>query len=270
MRSMAMQKNGKLNQLERLLPEGLLVDAAWMTSKGYSTALRSQYVASGWLEQPTRGVYRRTPSKLNSKLSWDQAVVSLQIHILPGSMLVVGGKTALEWQGYAHYLSQTAKEVHLYGRKPPPSWLMKLPLDVAILYHDDNRLFYNSLPDGAFVLQPWGQWKWPLTLASPELAALQLLDELPLRESFDQIDKLFDGLANLGPHRMQKLLTACHNVKVKRLFFFFADRHKHSWLKHLDKRAVDLGSGKRALVKNGKLDPTYQITLPQELFDGLR
>ncbi|WP_442869597.1 type IV toxin-antitoxin system AbiEi family antitoxin domain-containing protein [Bradyrhizobium sp. CCBAU 11386] len=36
---------------------------------------------------------------------------------------------------------------------------------------------------------------------------------------------------------MQKLLKDCAGVKVKRLFFF-ADRHKHPWLKRLDKEAV--------------------------------
>jgi hypothetical protein len=54
-------------------------------------------------------------------------------------------------------------------------------------------------------------------------------------------------------------------VKVKRLFFFFADRHRHAWLKRVERAAVDLGSGKRMLVKEGKLDPAYQITVPKEL-----
>ncbi len=97
-----------------------------------------------------------------------------------------------------------------------------------------------------------------MTLSAPERAVLQLLDELPLRESFHQVDKLFEGLANLSPHRLQKLLQDCKSVKVKRLFFFFADRHRHGWLKHLEKDRIDLGSGKRVLVKGGKFDPVYK------------
>ena len=46
------QKGAKLNQLQRLLPEGLVVDAAWLETRGYSRGLRSRYLASGWLEQP--------------------------------------------------------------------------------------------------------------------------------------------------------------------------------------------------------------------------
>lgn len=71
---MTKQTHGKLNQLERLLPEGLLVDAAWLSRHGYSTGLRSQYVAAGWLRQPVRRVYQRP----RGPLGWQQVVVSLQ------------------------------------------------------------------------------------------------------------------------------------------------------------------------------------------------
>jgi hypothetical protein len=64
---------------------------------------------------------------------------------------------------------------------------------------------------------------------------------------------------------LQKLLAECHSVKVKRLFFYFADRHSHAWLKRLDREAVDLGEGKRMLVRGGRLDKTYQITVPGDL-----
>src|ERR1700747_1213562 len=112
----------KLLWLERHLPEGLLVDARWLTRHGYSTSLRSQYVAAGWLEQPARGVYCRP----RGPLTWQQIVISLQA--LLEYPLLVGGRTALEFQGYAHYLPQHQKEVHLYGPKPPARWLFKLPL----------------------------------------------------------------------------------------------------------------------------------------------
>jgi Transcriptional regulator, AbiEi antitoxin, Type IV TA system len=53
---------------------------------------------------------------------------------------------------------------------------------------------------------------------------------------------------------------------VKRLFLWYADRHEHAWLKHLDQSSVDLGKGKRQLVPQGHFDSHYQITLPTELF----
>ena len=274
---MAEQVERKLNQLERLLPEGLLVDAAWLTERGYSTSLRSQYVAAGWLEQPTRQVYRRK----RGSLSWRQVVISLQT--LLNRNLVVGGRTALELQGFGHYLAKETKQIHLYGPARPPAWLSKLPLGVQFVSHSSERLFRaaSETADGLhpsssakrvtdsmaahFVTQPWGQWGWQLTLSSPERALLELLDELPGRESFHQVDKLVEGLANLSPGRLDALLLHCRSVKVKRLFFFFADRHQHAWLKHINKKAVDLGKGKRMLVRGGRLDAAYQITVPEDL-----
>lgn len=282
MSSMTGRLGGKLNQLDQALPEGLLVDSVWMGRHGYSRSLRNQYVHAGWLEQPARSVYRRP----RGTLSWQQAVISLQT-ILDAPPLVLGGRTALELQGYAHYLAQSLKEVHLYGPKPSPAWLFKLPLDARFVVHNSRALFQTdpvstgtTLPRWNFdkgeavqspkgndsvSVQPWGQWNWPLTLSTPERAILELLNELPTRESFHQVDKLFEGLANLSPRRLTALLADCRSVKVKRLFFFFAARHPHAWLKHIDRAKVDLGSGKRMLVKGGRLDPEMRITVPEDL-----
>src|SRR5690348_14889004 len=80
-------------------------------------------------------------------------------------------------------------------------------------------------------------------------------DEVPKRETFHQADLLIDGLRNLSPRKLQKLLVDCRSVKVKRLFLCFAERHNHAWLQKLDHKDIDLGSGKRMLVRGGKLDP---------------
>lgn len=280
---MSAQTTSKINQLERDLPEGLLVDAAWLEQHGYYGSLRKKYVALGWLEQPAHRVYRRP----RGTLSWEQAVISLQT--LLEVPVVAGGRTALELQGFAHYLAHAQKEVHLYGRKPPPLWLHNLPLSVRFVFHNSDRLFRNdpitrgitslswNLQTGAgtsndglqagSMIQPWGHWDWPLTLSTPERAVLELLDELPDRESFHQADKLMEGLTNLSPRRLQKLLADCKSVKVKRLFFFLADRHNHTWLKRIDRQQVDLGKGKRQLTRGGRLDAAYGITVPEDL-DG--
>lgn len=113
-----------------------------------------------------------------------------------------------------------------------------------------------------------GSVQWGLGMASAERALFQLLDELPERESWHQVDKLVEGLANLSPRRLQAQLESCRSVKVKRLFFFFADRYRHAWLDGINRDGVDLGTGKRVLVKGGKLDPAYLITVPGDL-DGL-
>jgi hypothetical protein len=54
-------------------------------------------------------------------------------------------------------------------------------------------------------------------------------------------------------------------VKVKRLFFVYADKHQHGWRAHVDPTGVDLGAGDRAFTAGGRLHPTYRITVPAEL-----
>ena len=113
-----------------------------------------------------------------------------------------------------------------------------------------------------------GVWRWPLKASSPERAILEALDELPRHASFENLDKVFEGLVSLRPRRLMALLSFCRSVKVRRLFFVFADRHKHEWRKHLDASMIDLGSGPRALVEGGRLHPAYRIYVPPALIPG--
>ncbi len=259
-----------------------MVDAAWLEKRGIASNLRSYYVKTGWLDQSARGVYRRP----RGSISWQHVVISLQT--LLEVPLIVGGRTALELQGFAHYLVHATKTIHLHGPNKPPSWLNKLNLPQRFVYHNSETLFQNDpitlglgslawdiskgpgrdlkpFQGGSLDTLSWGQWDWPLTLSRPERAYLEMLDELPRHESFHQADMIMQGAVNFSPRRLQKLLIDCASIKVKRLFFYFADRHNHAWLKRLDKDAVDLGKGKRMLVKGGRLDPVYLITIPGDI-----
>jgi hypothetical protein len=271
----------KINRIQQEIPEGLLVDAAWLNKHGYSTSLRSQYVSAGYLEHPAHGVYRRP----RGDMTWEHAVISLQT--IMHHWLVVGGRTALEMQGYEHYLSTQVREVHLYGPKRPPAWLSSLALKQRFIFHNSERLFHNNpvprgfasmVPGnrgtmhevddgfhGTVKIVPWGHWDWPVIMSGPERALLEMLDELPNRESFHQVDVVFEAMTLLSPKRLQTLLIDCRSVKVKRLFFFFLDRHPHQWAKKIDRTHIDLGTGKRLLVKGGKLDKTYEITVPEDM-----
>lgn len=288
---MSEPKREKLNQLQQQVPEGLVVDAAWLQRHGYSRSLRSRYVDSGWLEPLAYGVYRRPPPRLRAtppdQIPWALVVVSLQT--LLEWRGVAGGRTALALQGYGHYLEpEGPRRVHLYGTQPPPGWLKKLTLPQAFVFHRDSRLFpaaktgkgldavavdvasgaITRLPKGAMggrPVSPWSPTSWPITCSTPERAILELCDELPERESFEQVDKMFQSLINLDPRACQRLLEACSNVKVKRLFLWFAERHGHRWAERLDRDRIDLGKGKRMIAKQGRLNSKYQITVPEDL-----
>ncbi len=287
------RKYTKLHILQRLLPEGLLADAAWFTRWGYHSPLRNRYCVGGWLQQVIRGVFRRPLYKagLENKevpLRWQHIVISLQM--IMERPIVVGGRAALELQGFSHYTSRSGpRTIHLYGDEPAPGWLKKLPLETPFVCHNARKLFrtepiavaFEALkaimssedPDfrtpihGSLTWTDVGDWDWPLVLSTPERAVLELLDELPDKETFHQADMLLEGLTNLSPKRLNRLLRECRSIKVKRLFLWFANRHRHAWSTQLDRDRIDLGSGKRMLVRGGKFDPIYQITVPEDL-DG--
>lgn len=168
----------------------------------------------------------------------------------------------------------------MYGSGKLPGWVSKLKLESKLVFHNEERLFKlhtharanhgattsaNDFLQSSYTTQPWGQWEWPLTISSPERAILELLDEVPERETFHQADVLMEGLRNLSPRRLYTLLTACRNVKVKRLFFWFAERQQHAWLTKLNRRGIDFGKGKCMLVRGGQLDPKFNITVPESI-----
>ena len=267
-----------------------MADAAWMTRQGYSSPLRSRYVASGWLEPVVRGVFRRPlhmPGTAQpAPLAWQHVVVSLQMVLERG--VAVGGRTALEMHGYGHYVSsEPPVEVHLYGDDQAPGWLGKLPLETEFVFHNARSLFRDEpiangvrrlraalaseadeVVDGSLTWQRSGEGQWPMVLSTPERAVLELLDELPNRETFQQADALVDGLVNLSPQRVDTLLRECRSVKVRRLFLWFAERAGHAWLDRIDRTGVDLGRGKRMLVRGGRLDARYGITVPEDMHGG--
>src|SRR3546814_17312474 len=82
---------------------------------------------------------------------------------------------------------------------------------------------------------------------------------------FDHADEIFQGLSNLRPRLVTRLLEDCQSVRAKRLFLFYADRHAHAWAKPVDRTHVELGTGKRQLAPGGRLDARYQINFPASL-----
>jgi hypothetical protein len=61
---------------------------------------------------------------------------------------------------------------------------------------------------------------------------------------------------------LQELLVQCRSVKVKRLFMYLAEECNHAWVKKLDVSKVNFGKGKRMMVRGGRFDSKYNITVP--------
>ena len=271
---MTQQRQERLKPLLDDLPPGYVADAAWLTARGIDRKSILQYEQRGWLEKLARGVYSRpdTHRDVSAASDWRRLVLSLQR--VMGYEVHVGGRTALSLHGFEHHLSLGAEAVPIYLYGNVPSWLARLPN--ADRFETRTLSLFGGSKTGVDGVDDEKQSSPPqrrlndLMVSTPERAILELLNELPAEESFHNADMVFEGLANLRPRLLETLLKECRSVKVKRLFFVFADQHDHAWRQYLDPDDFDLGSGPRALVEGGRLHPRYDITVPPELIDNMQ
>ncbi len=268
---MSHPRQQRLKPLLDKVPPGFIVDTRWLRAQGLDPKSIHDYVARGWLERVIRGVYRRPlPEGVQSahEPSWEISLLSLQR--LMEYDVHLGGESALDLAGYAHFLSLGGQpRVHFYG--DVPSWLRRMPMQTPVvvrkctLFGDDPIGVHNANREERSSGPMVDVWRWPVKVSSPERAILEALDELPHVASFENLDKVFEGLTSLRPKQLMALLTACRSVKVRRLFLVFADKHQHRWRKYLDTSKTDFGSGPRALAVGGRLHPTYLIYVPEGL-----
>ena len=172
-----------------------------------------------------------------------------------------GGRTALELHGLAHFLGLSAgAPVYLYGSPGVrmPVWFRAHDWKRPIRY-SATGLFSNDLG-----LTPRSFGDFAVDISSPERAVLEYLDGFPEDASFEEARELVEGLTTLRPEVLQSLLEMCSSVKVKRMFLYLADQAKHPWRAELKDQRIELGSGKRSLVREGKFDARYQITVPAD------
>jgi len=254
-------------EVNLLLPEGGVVTRRWLMQQGFSRHAIDNLVKSEQLATIAPGVYTRW----DAKPSWQGFVYFMQENL--GLNLTVGGLSALDLLGLSHYLPlSNQKKIHLYGAARLPLWSNKTAKDVRFIWHSEWGLLggrrTEELNQGDPLkrftrLLPWKEGKADLVLSSPERALLEILAGVPHDISFEHADQLMQGMTSLSPSLLQALLQECSNVKVRRLFFLLADRHQHAWLKKMEPEKIDLGSGKRQVVENGKLDKKYLITIPK-------
>lgn len=248
------------SSLDQTLPEGQLVDRNWLLQRGFNRPRVDYFLRAGKLEPVAHGVYRRP----GPPLKWEHVVYSLAEMDYP---IHVGGRSAMELQGLAHYLPPGGiRRIDLYGSSRLPKWVAAYPAEFRLVVH--TRRLFDRLPKEAVKPKPFGSWDWPIAYAVPELAMIELLSEVREKADFMVADKFFEAATNFRPEILNALLHACSQVKAKRLFLWFSDRHGHDWRRDLKTEDIHLGRGKRMLVKGGAFDPTYQITIPRKMAGG--
>lgn len=244
----------KINQIVSQWPPQTLLTSEWLEKKGVSRQLAASYVKSGWFERFDTGVYKRP----QDEVTWAGALYTLQT--ISGLPVRIGGKTALEIQGYGHYVQAGIAHRIVLWKEPDlwlPAWFTKHEWDVQVQVHS-SRLF----DDWELGITSRSVEGHRLLLSTPERAMLEYVYDIPKQESFDQAHYIMEGLATLRPALLQELLQRCRSIKVKRLFLHLAQTYNHSWFTYLDESSVELGSGKREIIKGGKLDKKYGIVVP--------
>jgi len=245
----------KINRLLQKVPRGGLFLASWMYANGISRELQRHYKRSQWLTSIGTGVMSRTgetPTLFGALASLNEQ---------DDKHFSVGAMSALEIQGFSHYLPMGKKTVVVFSPKNErlPSWFLQRDWKVLL------RHFTTESLSAGLGIETVSQDGFNIPVSSPARAFLECLHLSPKYYNLTDLYYVMETLSLLPPLQVQALLEECKSVKVKRLFLFMAEKAGHDWLKMLDLSKISLGTGKRSIVKNGIYNAKYQITVPKEL-----
>ena len=228
--------------------------SSWLVQQGYSLDLQKRYKKSGWLESIGTGAMIRS----GDSVDYLGGIYALQNQA--GLSVHVGGRTALSLQGQGHYIEMSAGRVVLLGGKQEklPEWFKNYSWKPRVDYYT------TSLLPADMGLRNLEEKNFSVKVSSSARAIMECLFLAPKYQELFECYELMESLNNLHPKSVQTLLENGSSIKVKRLFLYLAEKFNHQWLEHLDLTNVDLGSGKRSLVKNGVYISKYKITVPEE------
>lgn len=256
-------------KMTTLLPEGGIATRTWLMNNGLERHAIDNLIKSDQLGILVPGVYSRP----DGSPTWQGVMYFFQKAM--GLNLTIGGLTALDLLGLSHYLPLgVQKKIHVYGTDKLPSWTNRVDTGADFQWHSEWDLLGKRRPASNIDKDPlepfthsysWKEGQSELIISSPERALLEILAGVPNETSVEHADQLIQGMTSLSPRALQALPQQCENIKVRRLFFWLADRYRHPWLEKLNPEKIDLGSGKRMLVKGGRLDKKYNITVPKFL-----
>lgn len=230
---MATTTRYKLNRLYAQLAAGTPITSEDLANLGISADLAVHYVRAGWLKRLARGVYCRPndPPALNPSL------VLLQRGF---AGLHVGGKSALDWHGIRHYVSQRPV-LHLYGWRAGrlPEWFAdRFPAE----YHR-KRLFEEN-PDALLHVRPFESRKDAPLVSAPERALLEVLSEVGVRQPLQEARELVESTYNLRPDVLAELLKRCGSVKTVRLCLQLGSELSQPWAGKLDPSQLPTGGNR--------------------------
>ncbi|MCF8332268.1 MAG: type IV toxin-antitoxin system AbiEi family antitoxin [Bacteroidales bacterium] len=252
---MTTKKETKLRTLFKNIRQGNVITIPLLESLNISDDLRMYYLESGWLEAIGRGAFK----KPDDNIEWYGALSAIQEQI--ETKVHVGGLTALDLQGFSHYIRLSKETLYLFS--PPktrlPKWFIKFNWNVEILHKSTSFLPENIGTKKIEIKQI------NVIVSTPERAIMECLYLAPNKSDIVECYKLFEGLVNLKPKLVTELLQACTSVKVKRLFLYMAEKANHQWFQFLEIDNINLGRGRRMITEKGVYNSKYLISIPKDL-----
>ena len=173
------------------------------------------------------------------------------------------GKSALELQGYAHYLPFNKQTISILTSSNIflPKWIYKLKFNANIQIFSTN-IFLENEPN---CLTKIKAGDLDIMISAPERAIIEMIYRIPTQYSFQETAEIFTSLTTLRAELVEKLLEYCTSIKAKRIFLFLAELNNHNWFSKINTSKINIGKGKRMIEKNGILNSKYLITVPKEL-----
>ncbi|AZE57712.1 hypothetical protein C4K03_5595 [Pseudomonas synxantha] len=247
----------KINHLLAKWPSGSIATQAWLHEHGVGPSLIQKYQHTGWVERVGHGAWKRS----GDDLGWHGGVFALQqdatVQIWPG------GATALSLAGYSHDLTFGKQTLDLFGTPEAllPGWFRKHEWEAQVNFY--RGALFAELQDMALQVFQVPYRQFALKISTPERAVLELIHQSADEMLFSGVADVLSGLATLSPKRMQKLLEACNSIRVKRVFLLLARDANHAWYGRIDRSSIDMGKGKRQIIRGGRLDKEFLITVPE-------
>jgi hypothetical protein len=224
----------------------------WLRTRGVDQRLAYSYFEDGYLEKIGPGVFARKGDNINpyGVIRFIQQELKLNLHI--------SGRSALELHGHSHYVALGAKmRIYLlsYEVRVFPTWIKKLEKNFEFVFKKSSLLVEEKFLTTHF------ENGFELKISSRELAILELIEILDLSSSLETAENYTQSLLTLRSEVLQEVLENCNSIKAKRVFLYLAEKINLPSLKDLKMEKINIGKGKRVIVKGGELNKKYEITV---------
>jgi hypothetical protein len=246
--------SSKLRRFLKNRKRGVVLTSRSLLADGFSRKLLNWYMRSNWLEGIGHGAFIFK----GDHVEWDGALYAVQLD-LPS--VHVGGLASTSVIGTEYSFPKT--KLLLFGDPgiSLPKWFTK---------RWGSRFMCRTtdfLPP-FLGLQYVDRGDFKIAVSTNMRAFLEDLKSVSDTDSFNSTYNLFREQRSTNAPLLQSLLESCKSIKVKRLALFMIKKSNPQLLMQLRPQDIELGSGKRQIVRNGRYDSEFQITIPANIEEG--